>query len=151
MKKRSVLPVLVGAGISLAAAQAARADLVIYYNFNDLTNGTSGNLSDNQIVSNTGSIAAPAFFRTGTDVGGFGQVVPSGVPGGKGGNALRLKPAGDGSQLTGAPFVETNITGINASVTPGTPYTAMAWVNFDNENGDNMIFGQSFSGNTLHN
>lgn len=152
MMKRSVFPVLVGAGLSLAAAQASRADLVIYYNFNNLTNGTTGNLSENQIVQNAGTLGtAPSMFHTGTDAGGFGQVVPSGIPGNNGGQALRLRPAGDGSQLTGAPYVETNISGISAGVTPGSPYTAMAWVNFDNETGDNMIFGQSFSGNTLHN
>ncbi|RYD35382.1 MAG: hypothetical protein EOP86_08620 [Verrucomicrobiaceae bacterium] len=55
----------------------------------------------------------------------------------------------DGADGLNAPNVDTGLVMSEVGITPTTDYTAMAWVNFSSQTGDNMIFGSS-AGTFLH-
>jgi len=138
MKRVTLAGVLFGATFALAPAQSANANLVVYYDFNSLNNGA---LAQGQGINNKGTGGTVGLVQLGTTPGNVANIVTSGVPGGNGGKALQLTPNGDGLQNSQPAYIDTNFTAATLKMTSGTPYTAMAWVNFANNVGDNMIFG----------
>jgi len=141
MRNRKLLGAVAAASFALGIGQSANAALVVYYDFNG---NSQGGLSDGASIINKAG-GANGVFHTGTDAGGAGAIVAS-TAGAGFGNAIQLSPASDGSQNTGAPNIDTLLTATAANVTPGTPYTAMAWAKFASTAGDNMIFGQDGNG-----
>ena len=127
---------------AMAAVPSTQATLLLHYSFDS---NSAGELSNGTSISNLGVGPAGA-FTSGAN-GGSGSIVTSGVN--FGGNALRLSPADNGHQLRGAPHIAVSVSLAQAGLSGSTPYTMMAWVNFDNRTGDNMIFGQ-LDGATLH-
>src|SRR4051794_19124079 len=115
MRNRKLLGAVVAAGFALGLGQSAKASLVVYYNFN---NNAQGALSDGAVISNIAG-GSNGVFHPGSDVGGSGSIVASGAGAGFG-NAIKLTPASDGSQSTGAPNIDTLLTATAANVTPGT-------------------------------
>ena len=154
MAMRSKVLMAAAAAALLGAAQTSRAqDAIIYYNFEDLAPGAQ---TGGTTVNNSGTGATDGTLNLGTVAGGTATAVASGVPApfGPGGQALQLTPAADANQLAQAPHILTGETLAALGITSTTPYTAMAWANFANATGDNMIFGQATggpNGETLHN
>jgi hypothetical protein len=133
---------LFGAAL-MATPQLSRAELLLYYNFENLP---TGSLANNTAIDNLVAGRADGLFRLGA-IGGTGSIFEGGtVSGGNLGRVLQLTPAGTGNANLDAPNIDTNFTAAALSLTPSTPYTAMAWVNFAaiaGDSGDNMIFGQA--------
>jgi hypothetical protein len=143
--KPGKLSLLVCGVTAALAAPAAKAALVIHYSFNG---NALGNLAGGTNIDNLAG--ADGTFTSGL-AGGSGAIVTSGVPGGFGGNALRLTPNADGDEVGNAPHILTGFTAAGAGITGSSSYTAMAWVNFANATGDNMIFGSNDNGtDALH-
>src|SRR2546421_711803 len=132
MRNQKLLGAVVAAGFALGLEQSAKASLVVYYDFNEKGLGAVAN---NDTIANKAGVSG--IFHSGTD-GGSATIIASGAGAGFG-NAIQLTPASDGSQNAGAPNIGTTLTAAAAGVTPGTPYTAMAWVKFASTAGDNMI------------
>ena len=144
MKQRQLSLVLLSTVCTLAMVPASRASLVLHYTFNG---NTPGALGDNTFVDNVAG-ATDGNFELGTDGGNTAAIVPSGVAGGFGGNALRLTPANDGLGNGAAPNITTGYLVTNGGaglISNSGVYTAMAWVNFSSASGDNFIFGGSNS------
>jgi hypothetical protein len=122
---------LVGVTIPSVSAQTP----VIYYDFNsDLA------LSTGSSIDNKGSGGTDGTFNTGTNGGNFFSFVTSGAPG-PSGNALQLTPGADNYQNMEPAFIDTGFALSSLNITPSTGYTTMAWLNFANAIGDNMVFG----------
>lgn len=136
--KKNLFSILLGTGLALVPIYSTQASLVLYYNFNDETLGTA---ADGESITNGGTFGTAGILDTGTNGGNITNFVLSGVAGGFGGNALQLTPANDGLTALDAANINTAFSAAAFSITPSTAYTAMAWVNFANGNGDNMIFG----------
>lgn len=138
MKSHQLSLILLGAGFTLATVPATRAALVIHYTFNGNATIADGNTIVNVAGGTNGT------FDLGTDGGNTAAIVPSGVAGGFGGNALRLTPANDGLGNGAAPNITTGYlvtNGVTGLISNQKAYTAMAWVNFGSVIGDNFIFG----------
>jgi len=156
MKRVTLAGVLFGAACGLMPLQSANAAPipVVYYDFNSLP---AGSVAQGTGVNNNGSGGIVGLINRGTDPGNVVNIVTSGIPGGNGGKALLLTPTGDGLQNDQPGYINTNFSAASLNVTPATTYTSMAWVNFANANGDNMIFGQNGAianaggGQVLHN
>lgn len=134
MKKTQLTLSLLGAVLSLAAISPASAALVIHYSFNG---NSLGALTGGETIDNVAG-ATEGTFTAGTVAGGSASIVSY-----SGGKALKLTPGADNAEVGGAPHVATGFTASAAGITGSTAYTAMAWVNFLNATGDNMIFGSS--------
>lgn len=149
MRKLTRFGVLFGAGLAFGVSLPAKAALVTYYDFNAQPLGA---LAEGTTILNKAG-GANGIFHVGSDVGGSGTVVTS-TAGAGFGNAITFTPSTDVSANGGAPNIDTTLTAAALGVTPGTAYTAMAWVNFASTAGDNMIFGQDNSvaanGSVLH-
>jgi hypothetical protein len=140
MKRLPFSLIVVGAVFPLAAVPATRASLVLHYTFDGNATIADGNTIVN-VAGGTNGI-----FDLGTDAGNTAAIVPSGVAGGFGGNALRLTPANDGLGNAAAPNIATGYlvtNGLTGLISNQKAYTAMAWVNFGSVIGDNFIFGGS--------
>lgn len=142
MKSHPLPLILLTAGFTLATVSATRAALVIHYTFNGNATIADGNTIVNVAGGTNGT------FDLGTDAGNTAAIVPSGVTGGFGGNALRITPANDGLGNSAAPnivtgYLVTNGIGSSGLISNAKVYTAMAWVNFGSATGDNFIFGGS--------
>jgi len=156
MRKVTLAGAVLGAVFAVVPSQSADAAPipVVYYDFNSLPTGSVLNGTG---VNNNGSGGIVGLINRGTDAGNQVNIVASGIPGGNGGKALQLTPNGDGLTNDQAGHINTNFTAAALNVTPSTTYTAMAWVNFASQTGDNMIFGQNGAlanaggGQVLHN
>ena len=143
MKKRQLSLVLLSTVCTLAMVPASQAALLIHYTFDG---NTPGALAGGTGIDNV--VGADGTFTSGTS-GGSGVIVASGVT--FGGNAMQLNPAADGNEVGQAPHILTSFSAASAGITGSTQYTAMAWVNFANAIGDNMIFGSNDGGtDALH-
>jgi len=152
MKKLPILRYLASAILPfLAMASAANGALVLYYNF-DSDTGANGSSAINSAGGTNGTYRQGTTTPIGTttliasQAGVFGT--NSGTVGGK---ALSLTPNNNGDENVAPPHIDTNAAAsvfgfINAV---NSDYTAMAWVRFANQTGDNMVFGQG-DGNRLH-
>ena len=142
MKKTQLTLSLLGAVLSLAAISSASAALVVHYSFNG---NSLGALTGGETIDNVAG-ATEGTFTAGTVAGSSASIVSY-----SGGKALKLTPGADNAEVGGAPHVATGFTASAAGITGSTAYTAMAWVNFLNATGDNMIFGSSDGAtNALH-
>ena len=153
MNKTKLCTILVGAiGAMITSAQAVHT---LGYDFDFLATGP---LAEGASIANTGSVGGPGTFHLG---GGTGTVVNTGTVLGTAygtvnlGNTLTLTPAADNNQNLGAPNIDANAAVSLFGITPGTAYTAFAWVNMASNAGDNMIFGgngdaPSPNGQVLH-
>lgn len=135
------LPLAVSiAAFAFAAAPSASAQVpLIYYNFD-----TDPALSTGSVIDNGTTGQPDGVFNAGTNALNTFGFVASGAPG-PSGRALVLVPAGDGIQNLEASFIDTGFALSGLGITNTTPYTAMAWLNFANATGDNMIFGSDGS------
>jgi hypothetical protein len=139
MHKSRLIALLIGSGFVLAPT-LTRAELLLYYSFDNFGNGPVAN---NTTIDNIVAGKPDGTFRSGT-LGGSANFVAGGtVAGGNLGRSLQLTPLADGNQNLEAPNIDTAFTAIQLSITPSSAYTAMAWVNFASQSGDNMIFGQN--------
>lgn len=133
------LPLIVlSAGFTLATVPVTRATLVLHYTFDGNATIADGNTIANVAGGTNGT------FDLGTDAGNTAAIVPSGVAGGFGGNALQFTPASDGLGNGAAPNIATGYLVTNGGtglISNQGVYTAMAWVNFGSAIGDNFIFG----------
>ena len=123
----------------VAAGIPTSRQLLIHYTFDTEPVGA---LSNGATVANSGS--------SGTD-GAAG--VPGGsltviddinrVKGDKGalGNYLVVQPSSDADSGTNATHISTGSSLDDLGFSGDAPYTMMAWVRFDNQIGDNMVFG----------
>jgi hypothetical protein len=147
MTKNILASAFIGAVLSLVPVPSANASLLIYYSFDDETLGASGT---GNTITNLGTLTSPGTLTL--NAGGSATFVTTGIPlgFGNGGLALQLFPNGDGQGNADAPHIATGFTASALGLTPSSAYTAMAWVNFANASGDNMIFGQTFGGSALH-
>lgn len=126
---------------------------LIYYNFEG---NSLGALTNNTVIDNLRP-GADGTFHSGTN-GGSGVIFNGGtVSGGNLGKSLQFTPNADGDQNLQAPNIDTAFSVSSLGITPSTSYTAMAWLNFANNTGDNMIFGEdgvvanAGGGQVLHN
>ena len=124
------------AAFAFAATSSTRAQVpLIYYDFNTDPALSTGSAIDNKIAGQPDGI-----FAAGNNLLNSFGFATSGAPG-PSGRALVLVPGGDGIGNLDAPHINTQFTLASLGITNTTPYTAMAWLNFANANGDNMIFG----------
>ena len=141
MNSKHPLAVLTAA-LALAAVPATFAQgpvPLLYYDFNTDPALGSGSTIDNKTAGQPDGI-----FNTGTNLlNSFGYAT-SGAPG-PSGRALVLTPGADGIGNLEPAFIDTQFTLSTLGITNTTPYTAMAWLNFANATGDNMIFGSDGS------
>jgi hypothetical protein len=138
MKKReNVILAFAIAALIIPSATAKAQTPVLYYNFDA---NALGALSTGAVIDNV--VGTDGTFRNGT-LGGTGTIFNGGVvAGGNLGRALQFTPFADGNQNLEAPNINTNFTLSSIGITPSSPYTAMAWLNFASIAGDNMIFGE---------
>ena len=133
----------------LAFGPLSQAAMVLYYNFDNDT-GASGSATSNS----AGGAIGNGTYTAGTS-GGTTAIVSSqaGVygmnTGTLGGNALSLTPNANGNFGTQAPHINTGSAASSFGFGSNTNYTAMAWVRFSNQIGDNMIFGQDPGNNNV--
>jgi hypothetical protein len=139
MHKPRLLALILGTGL-VAAPQFSRAELLLYYSFDNFGVGPATN---NAVIDNIIAGKPDGTLRFGTSGGAVNFVAGGTVAGGNLGRSLQLTPAADGNQNLEAPNIDTAFTAIQLSITPSSAYTAMAWVNFASQAGDNMIFGQN--------
>jgi len=135
MKKLALFPLAIAA-FAISPSTEAQTPRV-YYNFEG---NPLGLLSNNAVIDNV--VGADGTYHTGT-AGGSGTIVNGGVvSGGNLGRSLTLTPFADGNDNLLAPNIDTGFTAAALNIGTATAYTAMAWVNFANQTGDNMVFGQ---------
>lgn len=153
MKKTTLLSLLLGAGFAVSPEVGNAQTPLLYYNFEG--NGV-GALTNNAVIDNLRP-GADGTFHAGT-LGGSATIFNGGaVSGGNLGRSLQFTPNADGDQNLQAPNIDTGFTVAALGITPSTPYTAMAWLNFASVTGDNMIFGEdgvvanAGGGQVLHN
>ncbi len=138
MKLHPLVLAMAAAGFA-ATPQVSRAELLLYYNFESAT------ATNNSVIDNIIAGKPDGLLRFGAAGGTVAFTLGGTVSGGNLGRTLQLTPAADGSGNLDAPNIDTAFTALAIGVTAGTPYTAMAWVNFGSASGDNMIFGQNGS------
>jgi len=142
------LPALFGFGLALVPFQTSQASLLLYYSFD---NEVLGAVTNGETISNFGTLGTPGTFSLGSGAGNAANFITSGIPAGFGnsGRAIQFIQGSDGYARTEAANIATSFLPTALSLTPSTAYTAMAWVNFANATGDNMVFGQNgVDGNT---
>ena len=132
----------------LLSGGIAQAALTLKYTFDDI------NPLMPTVVPNTAP-GAPVggVLVTGNAIAPIVETGPSVTVGGIPyalGKVVRFAPAGDGDGDANTPYIQTNGSLSLWGITGSTQYTAMAWVKFNNQNGDNMVYG-NLNGNRLHN
>ncbi len=128
----------------LCSGGLSQAALTLKYSFDDITGTTVPNSAPSATINGTlvtGNAIAPI-------VEPGGSVTVGGIPYPLG-NVVRFAPAGDGDADANTPYIQTNGSISLWGMASNVPYTAMAWVKFNNQNGDNMVFGD-LGGNRLH-
>ncbi len=141
------LPVLT---IVAATMQPASADLLLKYDFEGAADTTIPNTAPGAAVNGTLNHADQTQVLSGetVTVNGVAYLL---------GKVLKFTPGisqgagtiNDALNSTDAPHVDSGLLMSNLGVTATTDYTAMAWVNFGSQTGDNMVFGSS-AGTFLH-
>jgi hypothetical protein len=151
MKKSSFLPCLaklVLASLFLTqSAHVAQAGQTLKYTFDDITaspavpNSAPGATQNGTLVTGVASALAPVIEQGGVVfVNGVGYNL---------GNVARFGNAtgfDNGWAEGNAPHIATGASQGTFGINGNLPYTAMAWVKFENRASDNMVFGNSSSG-----
>lgn len=136
----------------LAFGSLSQAAMVLYYNFDTDTGAAESAVANSGTTGVNGTYKAGTSSPTGTTALVASQAGVFGANSGTlGGNALQLTPTLDADGSFAPPYLNTNMAasfwGINNVI--NSDHTAMAWVRFANQTGDNMIFGQG-DGNRVH-
>lgn len=135
-----------------ASLQPVSADLLLKYNFDAITDGTTvPNTAAGATVNGTLNHPEQTQVLNGETVSVNGTAYLLG-------KSLKFTPGisdgvgsiNDGTDGANAPNVDTGLVMSDLGITPTSDYTAMAWVNFGSQSGDNMIFGSTASGAFLH-
>ena len=140
MRNTKTLSIAIGLAIG-ASAQAA--NLIVY----DFESEAAGALADAASIANAGSSGANG--TVGGTAGGTATIVTGAGPGGLTTNYLSLAPSDDGNQGTGAPHIGAGGSITSLNVGGDKAYTMAAWVRYNNQTNDNMVFGSN-SGDVLH-
>ncbi|MGI9242051.1 MAG: LamG-like jellyroll fold domain-containing protein [Verrucomicrobiales bacterium] len=141
MKLIHLFPVL--AAGCLLASPPARAALLVHYTFDA---ATAGDLADATTITNDGTSGADGTIS----LSGGVMTIEGPGPGDAGlGNYLNIQPASDADEGVTASHISSNTSVMELGLGGDRDYTMMAWVRFDNQTGDNMVFGGT-SGNVLH-
>ena len=140
MRKTKTLSIALGLAIG-ASAQAA--NLIVY----DFESEVAGALADAASIGNSGSSAISGTIA-GT-AGGTATIVTGAGPLGTITNYLSLTPSDDGSEGIAAPHIGTGSSIATLNVGGDQNYTFAAWVRYNNQTDDNMVFGGG-NGNVLH-
>ncbi|MBL6922134.1 MAG: LamG domain-containing protein [Akkermansiaceae bacterium] len=140
MRNTKTLSIALGLAIG-ASAQAA--NLIVY----DFESEAAGALADTASIANSGTSGANG--TVGGTAGGTATIVTGAGPGGLTTNYLSLAPSDDGLEGIGAPHIGTGGTIDSLNVGGDKAYTFAAWVRYNNDIGDNMVFGSN-AGNVLH-
>jgi hypothetical protein len=138
VKKNVFIPFVFGVVVLIVAGEFGRAQTpILYYNFEQ---NPLGVLANNATIDNV--VGTDGIYHTGT-AGGSGTIFNGGiVTGGNLGRSLTLTPFDNANDNLLAPNIDTGFTATQLSIGTASAYTAMAWVNFANQIGDNMVFGQ---------
>jgi len=140
MKNTKTLSIALGLAIG-ASAQAA--NLIVY----DFESEAAGALADATSIANAGTSGANG--TVGGTAGGTATIVTGAGPGGLTTNYLSLAPSGDNLEGVAAPHIGTGGTISSLNVGGDQNYTFAAWVRYNNQTDDNMVFGSN-AGNVLH-
>jgi hypothetical protein len=140
MRNTKTLSLALGLAIG-ASAQAA--NLIVY----DFESEAAGALADGSSIANAGTSGANG--TVGGTAGGGATIVTGAGPGGVTTNYLSLVPTLDGNQGAGAPHIGTGGSITSLNLAGDQNYTFAAWVRYNNQTGDNMVFGGA-NGNVLH-
>ena len=135
-----MLSIAVGLAIG-ASAQAA--NLIVY----DFESEAAGALADAASIANSGTLATNGTIA-GT-AGGTATIITGAGPLGPSTNYLSLVPTADNLEGTGAPHIGTGSSIATLNVGGDQNYTFAAWVRYNNQTGDNMVFGGN-NGDVLH-
>jgi hypothetical protein len=134
----------------LCAVGVANAALTLKYTFNDVVGTTVPNTAAGATINGT--------LTAGTSSGGLAPAIQAGPSVNVGGTLYPLGSVcnfniagyNDGWTRNQAPFVNTNQAQSLWGISGNTPYTVMAWVKFESQAGDNMLFGPYDDVNALH-
>ena len=140
MRKTKTLIIALSLAIS-ASAQAA--NLIVY----DFESETAGVLAEAASIANSGSSATSGTIA-GT-AGGTATIVTGAGPLGTTTNYLSLAPADDEFEGIAAPHIGTGGTIESLNIGGDKAYTFAAWVRYNNQTDDNMVFGGN-NGNVIH-
>ena len=140
MRNTKTLSIALGLAFG-ASAQAA--NLIVY----DFESEAAGALAGGASIANAGTSGANG--TVGGTGGGTATIVTGAGPGGLTTNFLSLSPADDGSEGIGAPHIGTGGTIDSLQLGGDKAYTFAAWVRYNNQTDDNMVFGSN-NGNVLH-
>ena len=140
MRNTKTLSIALGLAIG-ASAQAA--NLIVY----DFESEAAGALADTASIANSGTSGANG--TVGGTAGGTATIVTGAGPGGLTTNYLSLTPSDDGLEGIAAPHIGTGGTIDSLNVGGDKAYTFAAWVRYNNDIGDNMVFGSN-AGDVLH-
>ena len=140
MRNTKTLSIALGFAIG-ASAQAA--NLIVY----DFESETAGALADAASIANAGTSGANG--TVGGTAGGTATIVTGAGPGGLTTNYLSLAPSNEDLEGGGAPHIGTGSSIATLNVRGDQNYTFAAWVRYNNQTDDNMVFGGN-NGDVLH-
>ena len=140
MKNTKTLSLALGLAIG-ASAQAA--NLIVY----DFESEAAGALADGSSIANAGTSGANG--TVGGTAGGGATIVTGAGPGGVTTNYLSLSPSDDALEGVAAPHIGTGGTIDSLQLGGDKAYTFAAWIRYNNQTDDNMVFGSN-NGNVLH-
>ncbi len=132
MRKTKTLSIALGLAIG-ASAQAA--NLIVY----DFESEAAGALADSTSIANAGTSGADG--TVGGTGSGTATIVTGAGPGGFTTNFLSLVPSDDGNQGTATPHIGAGGTVASLNIGGDQAYTFAAWVRYNNQTEDNMVFG----------
>ena len=124
-------------------ASAQAANLIVY----DFESEAAGALAASASIANSGTTGVNG--TVGGTAGGTATIVTGAGPGGFTTNFLSLTPADDGFEGIAAPHIGTGGTIESLNIGGDKAYTFAAWVRYNNQTDDNMVFGSN-NGNVLH-
>ena len=134
--KSNLLSILAVAASPLIAASTANAVLLGQWTFDGDTLGATAN---NDVLADGGVVGLP-------DGSGSVTIVAGGP---SGGNYAEIVPSAAGLEGIAAPHISTGASIGDLGVSGNDNYTMGAWIRFDSQEGDNMVFGGN-AGDVLH-
>jgi hypothetical protein len=131
------------AAFALGGMAANAANLIGY----DFETEAAGALADAANITNSGGSGSNG--TVGGTTGGTATIVNGVGPGGFVTNYLALTPTDEGFEGIAAPHINTGGTIGSLAIAGDQTYTFAAYVRFDSQTGDNMVFGSN-AGDVLH-
>ena len=124
-------------------ASAQAANLIVY----DFESEAAGALAASASIANSGTTGVNG--TVGGTAGGTATIVTGAGPGGFTTNFLSLSPSDDSLEGVAAPHIGTGGTIDSLQLGGDKAYTFAAWVRYNSQTDDNMVFGSN-NGNVLH-